>query len=65
MTMKSLYIVYITNCFLWTMSDNKAYLFLSYLNAIADISAMASSVTNCDSSVTALYQYSGSNMIVP
>ena len=31
MTMKSLYIVYITNCFLWTMSDNKAYLILSYL----------------------------------
>ena len=23
MTMKSVYIVYITNCFLWTMSDNK------------------------------------------
>ena len=33
MTMKSLYIVYITNCFLWTMSDNKAYLILSYLKA--------------------------------
>ena len=30
MTMKSLYIVYITNCFLWTMYDNKAYLILSY-----------------------------------
>ena len=31
MTMKSLYIVYITNCILWTMSDNKAYFILSYL----------------------------------
>ena len=31
MTMKSMYIVYITNCFLWTMSDNKTYLILSYL----------------------------------
>ena len=31
MTMKSVYIVYITNCFLWTMSDNKTYLILSYL----------------------------------
>ena len=31
MTMKSLYIVYITNCFLWTMSDNKAYLILLLL----------------------------------
>ena len=30
MTMKSLYIVYKTNFFLWTMSDNKAYLILSY-----------------------------------
>ena len=29
MTMKSVYIVYITNCFLWTMSDNKTYLILS------------------------------------
>ena len=29
--MKSLYIVYIANCFLWTMSDNKTYLILSYL----------------------------------
>ena len=28
MTMKSVYIVYITNCFLWTMSDNKTYLIL-------------------------------------
>ena len=31
MTMKSLHIVYITKCFLWTMFDNKAYLILSYL----------------------------------
>lgn len=31
MTMKSLCIVYITNCILWTLSDNKAYLMLSYL----------------------------------
>ena len=31
MTMKSVYIVYITNCFLWTMSDNKTHLILSYL----------------------------------
>ena len=30
MTVKSLCIMYITNCFLWTMSDNKAYL-ISYL----------------------------------
>ena len=30
--MKSLYIVYIyTNCILWTLSDNKVYLILSYL----------------------------------
>ena len=34
MTMKSVYIVYITNCFLWTMSDNKTYLMLSYLNTL-------------------------------
>ena len=36
MTMKSLYIVYITSCFLWTMSDNKAYLILSYLMQIKE-----------------------------
>ena len=31
MTMTSLYIVYIyTNCILWTLSDNKVYLILSY-----------------------------------
>ena len=30
MTMKSVYIVYITNCFLWTMSDNKTHRILSY-----------------------------------
>ena len=30
MTMKSVYIVFITSCFLWTMSDNKTYLILSY-----------------------------------
>ena len=30
MTMKSVYIVYITNCFLWTMSDNKTYRIVSY-----------------------------------
>ena len=29
--MTSLYIVY-TNCILWTLSDNKVYLILSYLN---------------------------------
>ena len=29
MTMKALYIVFITNCFPWTMSNNKAYLILS------------------------------------
>ena len=28
--MMSLYIVYKTNCFPWTMSDNKAYLIFSY-----------------------------------
>ena len=32
--MKSLYIVYITNCFLWIKSDNKAYLISSYDNHI-------------------------------
>ena len=39
MTMKALYIVYITNCFLWTMSDNKAYLILSYpiLNSVSHL----------------------------
>ena len=31
MPMKSFYIVYITNCFLWNMADNKADLILSYL----------------------------------
>ena len=31
MTTKSLYIVYVTNCFLWTVSNNKVYLILSYL----------------------------------
>ena len=30
MTMKSVYIVYITNCFLWTMSDNKTHRIVSY-----------------------------------
>ena len=34
MAMKSLYIVYITNCFPWTMSDNKAYLILSYTGVV-------------------------------
>ena len=28
MTMKSVYIVYITNCFLWTLSDNKTYIII-------------------------------------
>ena len=32
--MKSLQIVYITNCFLWTMSANKAYIIFSYLKVI-------------------------------
>ena len=32
MTIKSLYIVYITNRFLWTMSDNKAYLILKVID---------------------------------
>ena len=32
MTMTSQYIMYIyTNCILWTLSDNKVYLILSYL----------------------------------
>ena len=30
MTMKSVYIVYITNCFRWTMSDNKTHRIVSY-----------------------------------
>ena len=36
MTVKSVYIVYITNCFLSTMSDNKTYLILSYIKRAID-----------------------------
>ena len=47
MTMMSLYIVYKTNYFPWTMSDNKAYLIFSYsiLNTLSFAMYIAHSVT--------------------
>ena len=45
--MMSLYIVYKTNYFPWTMSDNKAYLIFSYstLNTLSFAMYFAHSVT--------------------